>query len=114
MSSEVKAPWIHTADNKRFSLTDPQPDQISIRTIAKALSQINRFTGHTRWPYSVAQHSVLVLRLFEDLHPFAMRSKKVAALFHDAAEAYCGDIASPLKSLLPEYKAIERRILVAI
>ncbi len=36
------------------------------------------------------------------------------ALLHDAAEAYVGDMVSPLKDLLPSFKVIEVRIWMAI
>ena len=70
-----------------------------VSTIAFALSHINRYTGHVG-SYSVAQHSVIVSRMLPD-------DLKLAGLLHDATEAYLGDVSSPLKALLPEYKKIE-------
>lgn len=70
-----------------------------INVIAKALSHINRYTGHVG-TYSVAQHCVLVASNIDTMN--------LSALLHDAPEAYIGDVASPLKSMLPEYKKIEQ------
>lgn len=35
---------------------------------------------------------------------------QLAALFHDAAEAYLGDMVKPLKVLLPEFARIEDQV----
>jgi len=71
---------------------------ISIDTIAHALAQINRFTGHAKRPYSVAEHSLLCADIAErlQLSPFV----RLAALMHDAHEAYVGDVSSPAKQAI--------------
>lgn len=98
--------WIETRSGKRFDYDNPSPDSIDIDDIAYALSNLCRFTGHVRF-FSVAEHSVLVAgRVAPEL--------RLAALLHDASEAYLGDIASPLKYLLPDYKRIEARVEACI
>jgi len=68
---------------------------IAIEVIAHSLAQINRFTGHAIRPYSVAEHSLLCVEIAErlQLNPWA----RMAALMHDAHEAFTGDISSPAK-----------------
>lgn len=66
--------------------------KIGIRDIAKSLSRINRYTGHSL-PYSVAQHSVLVSELCPPQFAFQ-------GLMHDAHEVITGDVSSPLKEVM--------------
>lgn len=101
--------WITTASGRSFSLHDPQPSDVCIEDIAHALSNLCRWTGHTRNFYSVAQHSMLVA---EKLPAEA----KLHGLMHDAHEAYIGDISRPLKRYLGSelIKQLESRIDEAI
>lgn len=91
--------WITTQSGKHFDFLNMSPDAICIDDIACALSNLCRFTGHVQDFYSVAQHSVHVSYLVPP--EFALE-----ALLHDAAEAYCNDLAAPLKKLLPDYRRI--------
>lgn len=94
---------IQTASGIYFHLVEPRVDDVSILDIARALSQINRYTGHTRVAYSVAEHSVRASKLVD--HSYAL-----IALLHDAHEAYVGDMSRPLKALLPAYREIEQGV----
>jgi len=100
-------PTILTHSGLHFNLLAPDPDLIEIEDIAHALSHLCRFTGHTRQFYSVAEHSVRVSCLVPPAY-------RLEALLHDAAEAYIGDVSSPLKALLPAYRGIEHNIDHAI
>lgn len=103
----MSGPSILTATGQYFYFNKPEEHQYDIEEIAHALSHTCRYTGHCKRFYSVAQHSVLVAMVLPPEFRFQ-------GLMHDASEAYLGDVASPLKGLLPEYKALEHRVEQAI
>lgn len=91
---------MQTVSGRLVDLAAPVPEGITIRDIAHHLALINRFTGATALPYSVAQHSCVVAKIAEqaDRHPLLA----LQALLHDAHEAYTGDISTPMKAALGE------------
>ncbi len=94
---------IHTFSGIAFDLLNPQPEMILLEDIIHSLSVINRFNGAAKFPYSVAQHSLYVASLLPD-------ELKLHGLLHDAAEAYVGDMVSPLKKIISQYKEVEANI----
>lgn len=95
--------YISTFLGNRFYPTEGRIDDIHIEDIAHGLAYQCRFNGQTNQFYSVAQHSLMVAELV----PPAYRR---AALLHDAAEAYLGDMVKPLKVLLPAFSEIEDKV----
>lgn len=105
-SDNDRGPGIRTLTGWFYPF-DPRPEEVSIVDIAHALSMLCRFGGHVLDFYSVAQHSVLVsLGVPPDM--------ALAALLHDAAEAYVGDVVSPIKRRLSDYSHIEDGVWCAI
>ena len=109
--------WIQTVTGAAFPLTDPTAADVRARDLAHALAGINRFDGHLRCYYSVAQHSVLAAALL--WQRTRDRRAALAALLHDAHEAYTGDLKAPVKAYLEQFApgaitALERRIDAAI
>lgn len=87
---------IQTWSGGPVDLLNPRIEQINLLDIAHSLGKLARFNGHSKFHYSVAQHSLLVMMLVSAQQPALQRE----ALMHDAAEAYIGDIATPLKRAL--------------
>lgn len=109
--------WINTYTGRKFYPLHPEPDQIVIEDIAHALSNTCRYTGHSRFFYSVAEHSCHVTNVsFWDTHSAYDRAYALAGLLHDGSEAYLCDLARPLK-VQPEfapYREAEARLQAMI
>ena len=89
---------IETFSGKLFDYLAPRSLDMDAESIAHAIGNICRFTGHCRIFYSVAEHSILCALMAKD-RGFNRRIQ-LLALIHDAHEAYVGDINTPLKLAL--------------
>ncbi len=109
--------WQRMLSGRRLDLLDPSPLDIEIEDIAHGLAFVARWNGQTvgDYPYSVAEHSVLVETLFSRHNPRVDRKWRLAALLHDAPEYVIGDMISPVKSAVgPGYKELDNRLTAAI
>lgn len=104
---EIVPGEIRTYTGRMVNIFKPAPELISIEDIAHALSNLCRFNGHTVKFYSVAEHSLKCAELVPEQH-------KLAALLHDASEAYLVDLPSPIKIAMPEYINIEDKLMRVI
>jgi 5'-deoxynucleotidase YfbR-like HD superfamily hydrolase len=102
---------------RRLDLLDPTPVDIEVEDIAHGLAFVARWNGQTTgdWPYSVAEHSLLVEELFGRIAPEAPPRWRLAALLHDAPEYVIGDMISPVKAAIgPGYAELDARLAAAI
>ena len=99
--------FIYTSEGKKLYFENPDPVVMTIEAIAHALSQLCRWTGHTKQFYSIAEHS---FRVSVECRRFPLR-----ALLHDAAEAFTNDVNKPLKVLLgAPFAEVEDRVEQAV
>lgn len=116
MAKQPRA-WQRMLSGRRLDLLDPTPMDIEISDIAHGLAFVARWNGQTNgdYAYSVAEHSLLVERLFCRISPKAPTKWKLAALLHDAPEYVIGDMISPVKSAVgPGYEILDTRLTAAI
>lgn len=101
--AEVADLFITTIGGRQFYFSRPQ---FFIDEIAHAISNQCRWGGHCEVFYPGACHSIHVSRIMAGLRlgdPFE-------GLMHDAHEAYVLDMPAPWKAMLPDYKAMEKRL----
>jgi uncharacterized protein len=109
--------WQRMLSGRRLDLLDPTPVDIEIEDIAHGLAFVARWNGQTigDWPYSVAEHSLLVEEIYGRLVPDSGPRWRLAALLHDAPEYVIGDMISPVKAAVgPGYGALDDRLSAAV
>lgn len=103
---------VHLYTGNKFNVLEPSKDDVNIVDIAHGLSRLVRYTGAIEEPYTVGHHSILCSRVAEALE--LSNRLRLIALLHDATECIVGDLNRIVKQLLPEYKALEDKIALAI
>ncbi len=115
-TGEARA-WQRMLSGRRLDLINPSPLDVEITDIAHGLARVARWNGQTKgeYAYSVAQHSLLVEKLYRRMFPDATADEKQLALLHDAPEYVIGDMISPFKAVMGgSYEMIEKRLEDAI
>lgn len=116
MAKQARA-WQRMLSGRRLDLLDPTPMDIEVEDIAHGLAFVARWNGQTRgdWPYSVAEHSLLVEEIHARMCPGVAAKWRLAALLHDAPEYVIGDMISPVKAAIgPDYSELDARLTAAI
>ena len=109
--------WQRMLSGRKLDILSPSPFDIEIEDIALGLSRVTRWNGQTtgNYPYSVAQHSILVEELFNIEYSSLDKKWNLAALLHDAPEYVIGDLITPFKyALNNSYRYVEDNLMKAI
>lgn len=107
-------PTILLGSGRFFDYDNPEGSPVTLLDYVYGLAFTCRFSGQCvsrktgkRVYYSVAQHCEIMSRVVPPEHAYA-------ALMHESGEPVCGDLNTPLKSKLPDYRTIEKRCEQAI
>lgn len=108
---------VNTHSGAIVNVLAPNPKDLRFEDIVWSLSRQPRYLGHTAeseqgHAYTTGQHSVLLAEAV--LRDTGDAKLALAALLHDATEAYLGDIIRPFKPLMVEYAHLEEAMELAI
>ncbi len=104
--------YITTSSGIHFDPVHPDPELISIKDIAHALSQTCRGNGHVSEFFSVGQHCINCC-LEAKARGYSERVV-LACLLHDASESYMSDVPRPFKQYITSYLELEDKLLSVI
>lgn len=138
MTSEhhpVLGGWAQTWHGKRIHLDASKfnVDDIILADVVHHLVMVNRYGGATQYPYSVMQHCTALARSFRrrwealkaefdgGVIPDEIKTEiarlqicEKQALCHDWPEYIIGDVLSPFKELMPQFRALDDTMTRAI
>lgn len=91
-----------------LDILNPDPALLTIQVLAHALSGECRFGNQCSKFYSVARHSIFVSNIVR--YQLGIPELAYEGLMHDATEGILGDVITQIKTVLPDYKRIERNM----
>lgn len=98
--------YMSTISGGSFDFANLKSNKLNTIDMIHSLYFQNRFNGHTKCVYTVADHTILLTREcsdYADRNSFdvdARRNLMRMAMVHDCHEAYISDVVSPLKQML--------------
>lgn len=92
-------PWMQYGD-AAYVIGSKTAPGVTPRDIARSLSRINRFTGHSCYPLSVARHSLFVMNVLK--HQGHGIHVQRYGLVHDIHETVVQDLGYAVKQALPK------------
>jgi len=109
--------FVQTFTGRKFWPLDPRPEDVDPADLAHHLAGKNRYGAATSPYYTVAAHSVAVMRMAmtvarkEGLDP---REVGIIALLHDTDEAYLPDVPRPIKAHIPGWLMYEQAVRLSV
>ena len=107
---EARGPWAATSRGKVWSIFDPHPAEVSLVDISAGLARNCRYSGQISRAYemySVAEHSVLMTEWAIENDVVKTWEEALMILLHDGSESIYGDMITPMKKLMPEFRVAE-------
>lgn len=107
---EDRGPWAATSRGQVWSIFDPHPAEVSLEDISAGLARSCRYSGQISRKfemYCVSEHSVLMTEWAIENKVVKTWEEAMMFLLHDGSESIYGDMITPMKKQMPEFRAAE-------